>query len=36
MQSLILRASGAELPLAEEESEGAIAVHVGRTPAVER
>ena len=35
MQALILRASGAELPVAEEAPPGTVAIHVGRTPAVE-
>ncbi len=35
IRSLTRRASGAELPLAEEAPEGTIAIHIGRTPAVE-
>ena len=34
MQSLILRASGAELPLVDAAPEGMIAIHVGRTTGV--
>ncbi len=35
MQALILRASGAELPLAEDAPEGGVAIHIGHTAAVD-
>lgn len=35
MRALIARASGADVPLVAEAPEGAVAIHVGRTPVVE-